>query len=33
MYHWIHTLNNLGRNDSGLTADYPIYDAFSAKMA
>ena len=24
MYHWIYTLNNLGRNDAGVTADYPI---------
>ncbi|HLX60996.1 MAG TPA: glycosyl hydrolase [Planctomycetota bacterium] len=29
MYHWIYTLNNLGRNDSGVTADYPIYNVFN----
>ena len=28
MYHWIYTLNNLGRNDSGVTADYPIHNVF-----
>ncbi len=28
MYHWIYTLSNLGRNDAGLTADYPIQNVF-----
>jgi len=28
MYHWIHTLNNLGINDAGVTADYPIHGVF-----
>jgi endoglucanase Acf2 len=28
MYHWIYTLNNLGINDAGITADYPIYSVF-----
>src|SRR6185295_10688740 len=28
MYHWIYTLNNLGINDSGVTADYPVYNVF-----
>jgi endoglucanase Acf2 len=29
MYHWISTLNNLGRNDSGVTADYPLVGVFN----
>lgn len=28
MYHWIYTLNNLGRNDSGVTADYPLVNVY-----
>ena len=28
MYHWIYTLRNLGRNDAGVTADYPIQNVF-----
>jgi endoglucanase Acf2 len=28
MYHWIYTLHNLGVNDAGLTADYPIVNVF-----
>jgi len=28
MYHWIHTLNDLGRNDANVTADYPIASVF-----
>jgi hypothetical protein len=29
MYHWIYTLQNLGLNDSGVTADYPLTSVFS----
>jgi len=29
MYHWIYTLNNLGLNDAGVTADYPVYSVFN----
>lgn len=28
MYHWIYTLQNLGRNDSGVTADYPLVNVY-----
>ena len=28
MYHWIYTLKNLGLNDAGVTADYPIHNVF-----
>ncbi len=28
MYHWIHTLNALGRNDATVTADYPFANVF-----
>ena len=28
MYHWIYTLNNLGRNDASVTADYPVVNVF-----
>ena len=28
MYHWIHTLNRLGRIDAGVTADYPLVGVF-----
>lgn len=28
MYHWIHTLERLGRNDSGVTADYPFVNIY-----
>jgi endoglucanase Acf2 len=28
MYHWIYTLHNLGRADSGIVADYPFYSVF-----
>lgn len=28
MYHWIHTLNRLGRNDSGVTASHPFSNVF-----
>lgn len=28
MYHWIHTLNNLGLNDGSVTADYPLVNVF-----
>jgi endoglucanase Acf2 len=28
MYHWIHTLDTLGRNDAGVQADYPIANVF-----
>ncbi|MGA2620360.1 MAG: glycosyl hydrolase [Thermoguttaceae bacterium] len=28
MYHWIYTLQNLGRNDAAVTADYPIQNVF-----
>ncbi len=29
MYHWINTLKNLGLNDSGVTADYPLTGVFN----
>lgn len=29
MYHWIHTLKNLGLNEAGLTADYPLSGVFN----
>jgi len=29
MYHWIHTLKNLGLNDSGVTADHPLTAVFN----
>ncbi|NQU22245.1 MAG: glycoside hydrolase family 81 [Candidatus Nealsonbacteria bacterium] len=29
MYHWIHTLNNLGINNADVTADFPIHGVFS----
>ena len=29
MYHWIHTLNNLGLNDASVTADYPLVGVFT----
>ena len=29
MYHWIYTLNNLGINNAGVTADHPIYGVFN----
>lgn len=28
MYHWIHTLNRLGLNDTGLTADHPFFNVY-----
>jgi endoglucanase Acf2 len=28
MYHWIYTLRTLGRNDAGITADYPIANVY-----
>ena len=28
MYHWIHTLERLGRNDSGVTADHPFVNIY-----
>ena len=28
MYHWIHTLERLGRNDSGVTADHPFVNVY-----
>jgi endoglucanase Acf2 len=28
MYHWIYTLNNLGLNDTGITADYPFTNVY-----
>ncbi|MCY2994951.1 MAG: glycosyl hydrolase [Planctomycetota bacterium] len=28
MYHWIYTLNNLGRNDAAVTADYPLVNVY-----
>lgn len=28
MYHWVHTLNRLGLNDTGLTADYPFFNVY-----
>ncbi len=29
MYHWIHTLKNLGLNDARVTADYPLVGVFT----
>jgi endoglucanase Acf2 len=29
MYHWIYTLRNLGRNDAGVKADYPIVNVYN----
>jgi len=29
MYHWIHTLNNLGLNDTAVTADHPLTAVFN----
>ena len=28
MYHWIHTLDQLGINDAGVVADYPFSNVF-----
>ncbi len=28
MYHWINTLNQLGLNDTGVTADYPFFNVY-----
>lgn len=28
MYHWIYTLQNLGRNDAAVTADYPLVNVY-----
>jgi endoglucanase Acf2 len=28
MYHWIYTLNNLGRNAASVTADYPFFNVY-----
>ena len=33
MYHWIYTLNNLGRNDASVTADHPIVNVFNKNGA
>jgi endoglucanase Acf2 len=33
MYHWIYTLNNLGTNDAGVTADWPLTNVFSKRGA
>ncbi|MEP4076361.1 glycosyl hydrolase [Haloferula sp.] len=29
MYHWIHTLERLGRNDASVTADYPFVNVYT----
>jgi endoglucanase Acf2 len=31
MYHWIHTLDRLGINDTGITADHPFTNVFQRK--
>jgi len=33
MYHWIHTLNNLGLNNAGVTADHPVHSVFKKGAA
>ncbi|MCX8237837.1 MAG: hypothetical protein OSB05_03360 [Akkermansiaceae bacterium] len=29
MYHWIHTLDRLGRNDAAVTSSHPFVNVFS----